>query len=157
MTKVIARSKITIHNIGNVTMLITHTKPVFIATRTDGLREYKFTLSGLVEATCIIFCCDIKEAVTHAKKLIQAYIKRMELASKLSEKDKYTTPNTEPANLNSGWYGIRWDRKRRRWRVSVRIDKKDINIGSYKAKSVAVTAKKKANIKYDLPEYHGRR
>jgi len=138
-------------------MLITHTKPVFTSTREDGMKGYEFTLSNPMNVTCTTFRCNIKDAITYAKKLIQAYTKRRELESRLSEQDKYTTPNAVPANLESGWVGINWDAQRARWRVIVRFNKKDINIGSYKAASAAISAKKKANIKHGLPEFQGRK
>ena len=58
-------------------------------------------------------------------------------------------------NNKSGFMGVSWDRKAKKWRSQISIDKKLIVLGLFIDKAEAVKARKKAIDKSDFHENHG--
>ncbi len=62
---------------------------------------------------------------------------------------------TKSKKNTSGHNGVYWDRKNKNWRARIKVDGKNIGLGSYKNIEDAVTARKKGNIKYGFHNNHG--
>ncbi len=58
---------------------------------------------------------------------------------------------------SSGFGGVCWHKRSKKWMASIRDDGKNIYLGSYLSKSDAITARKAASKKYGYHENHGRR
>jgi len=133
--------------------LITHTKPQLIAKRTDGLNEYRYTLSGLVDAVCTTFCKNLTEAIKKAKQDIKKYMERSEYTAMLRVRDAAVN-NINQEKVDSGWTGIVYMPAVKRWRALSHDFK---YIGQYTRKDTAVTYRKKSNLAAGLPEFHGKK
>ena len=132
---------------------ITYTTPQAVATRADNLKEFHFKLEGLVVANCIHYSKNVSDTIEYAKKLIQSYIKRSETNCELSANQRKNMG--QAVHRDSGWSGIVWKAERNRWTVVVTTER--YYIGTYTSLSGAIQAKRKANIRYNLPEFTGRK
>ncbi|AUR92754.1 HNH nuclease [Vibrio phage 1.176.O._10N.261.55.F5] len=61
-----------------------------------------------------------------------------------------------PVTNTSGFSGVSFDSKNKKWRAKIKVSGKTICLGRYKDKEDAIRARKKANIKYGFHENHGR-
>jgi len=59
-------------------------------------------------------------------------------------------------NNTSGFVGVFWDKNKDKWRARVNVNKKAVYLGYFSCKGDAITARKKANIKYGFHENHGK-
>ncbi len=55
----------------------------------------------------------------------------------------------------SGVTGVSWDTAMSKWRADITVNSKAINLGRFRAKSDAISARKAAEIKYGFHENHG--
>jgi hypothetical protein len=60
-------------------------------------------------------------------------------------------------NNISGFVGVNYNKNQKKWISRIKVDGKDIHIGSYKDKQDAVKARLKANDKYGFHDNHGRK
>ena len=60
-------------------------------------------------------------------------------------------------NNTSGVCGIYWEKDRKKWLASVRINTKNVNLGRFDDKFEAICARLSANNKYDFHFNHGRK
>ncbi|MGY0156362.1 HNH endonuclease signature motif containing protein [Edwardsiella tarda] len=56
----------------------------------------------------------------------------------------------------SGMTGVSWDTQTQRWRAHITVDGKMKSLGRYEDKLEALAARKRAEIKYNFHENHGR-
>ena len=57
----------------------------------------------------------------------------------------------------SGFTGVSWNIKSKKWQVTIMIDRKNKNLGHYKSKEDAIKARIEANKKYGYSNGHGDR
>ncbi len=57
----------------------------------------------------------------------------------------------------SGFNGVTWMKKSKRWRARLMFNGKDVHLGFYKEKKDAISARVFANKKYGFHENHGRK
>ena len=60
----------------------------------------------------------------------------------------------KPSNV-SGFTGVSWDKVNNKWRATIKVKYKQINIGRFSELSDAIDARKSANLKYGFHENHG--
>jgi len=133
--------------------LITHTKPILISKRPDGLNEYQYTLKGLVNAVCTTFCKSLKDAIKKAKEDISKYMSRSEYLMKGTVRENAVNKINQD-KVKSGWTGISFDSTLGKWKA---VDHIFVYIGVYTRLDTAITAKKRSNIEAGLPEFHGKK
>lgn len=59
-------------------------------------------------------------------------------------------------NNTSGFVGVRFVAKRKKWLASINIDARNVFLGYYDIKEEAIAARQAANIKYGFHENHGK-
>lgn len=59
-------------------------------------------------------------------------------------------------NNSSGFCGVSWSKKSKKWLVQIMIDKKGIHLGLYDSLLDAVAVRINANIKYEFHSNHGK-
>lgn len=62
----------------------------------------------------------------------------------------------KPNDNTSGFIGVCWNKKNRKWYVQINVDGKRKHVGSYVCKMAAVGARRAAELKYGFHENHGR-
>lgn len=64
--------------------------------------------------------------------------------------------NMRILNTNkSGITGVSWDKANNKWRASINIGNKGVNLGRYSELNDAIKARREANLKYGFHENHG--
>lgn len=59
------------------------------------------------------------------------------------------------SNNTSGFLGVHWHKRDKKWQATIRADGKTKHLGSFKHIDKAITARKAANIKYGFHRLHG--
>ena len=70
-------------------------------------------------------------------------------ASINSKNKTMSTANT------SGFNGVTWDKRRKKWMASIRLDGKSKYLGRFDEKEDAIAMRKAADLKYNFHENHG--
>lgn len=75
----------------------------------------------------------------------------------LVEVDNKNNSKNKGRNVNnkSGFGGVHFDKRTKRWGATIMVDGRTINLGRYIQIKDAIIARKKANIKYGFSERHG--
>lgn len=60
------------------------------------------------------------------------------------------------SNNKSGFNGVYWNERDRRWRAGIIVNKRKIFLGSFRAKDDAIEARKAADFRYGFHANHGR-
>jgi hypothetical protein len=60
------------------------------------------------------------------------------------------------SNNTSGYAGINWNKKNKKWRARIKVNSREIHLGAFKNKEEAVNAKMHAEKLYGFHENHGR-
>jgi len=60
-----------------------------------------------------------------------------------------------PKNNTSGTIGVAWHKHDKKWQAAIRVNDKQIHLGSFVNKQDAIKARKKAEVKYDFHCNHG--
>ncbi len=55
----------------------------------------------------------------------------------------------------SGYTGVCWCKKTKKWMAYIKVNQKNINLGRYNDKKLAIKARSEANIKYGFHRNHG--
>jgi len=58
-------------------------------------------------------------------------------------------------NNTSGVCGVYWERRRQKWKAAIKVDYRDIWLGSFEDKEEAIAARKAAEREYGFSERHG--
>lgn len=58
-------------------------------------------------------------------------------------------------NNTSGFTGVHWAKREKRWIAQIRVDAKKIHVGCFTELEDAVNARRQANVKYGFHENHG--
>ena len=61
-----------------------------------------------------------------------------------------------PINNKSGFVGVRWHEKKRRWVAAIKVNNGNKHLGSFKTFEEAVAVRKQANVEYGFHENHGK-
>lgn len=59
-------------------------------------------------------------------------------------------------NNTSGTVGVRWNKRLGKWTAAVKVDRKNIHLGTFSSYEEAVAVRQEANIKYGFHENHGK-
>jgi hypothetical protein len=60
------------------------------------------------------------------------------------------------SNNNSGFHGVLWDHRRRKWEARIGVNGRQTRIGRYNHKEDAIAARKAAEVVHGYHENHGR-
>ena len=62
-----------------------------------------------------------------------------------------------PKNNTSGTIGVTWNKAKNKWQAQIKVNQKNINLGSFTNINDAIAARKVAEIKYGFHKNHGQR
>jgi len=60
------------------------------------------------------------------------------------------------SNNKSGYVGVHWDKTRRKWLASIKVNRRCINLGRFKERKDAIFARQQAENKYGFHSCHGK-